>query len=73
MATGANSVHIQLREALSNYIKSQYFGKTPILLSAMEGQIDRGEFSTKNHILSPLQRIRLPSMVSKNPKNYLNG
>lgn len=41
MATGANSVHIQLREALSNYIKSQYFGKAPILLSAMEGQIDR--------------------------------
>lgn len=41
MATGANSVHIQLREALSNYIKSQYFGKTPILLSAIEGQLDQ--------------------------------
>lgn len=25
MANGANGVHLQLREALENYIKSQYF------------------------------------------------
>ena len=38
MANGANGVHLQLREALENYIKSQYFGKSPILLSAMQGE-----------------------------------
>ena len=35
MANGANGVHLQLREALEDYIKSQYFGKSPILLSAV--------------------------------------
>ena len=33
MANGANGVHLQLREALENYIKSQYFGKSPISVS----------------------------------------
>lgn len=37
MTNGANGVHLQLREALENYIKSQYFGKSPILLSAIQG------------------------------------
>lgn len=41
MANGANGVHLQLREALENYIKSQYFGKSPILLSAIQGKLDR--------------------------------
>ena len=41
MANGANGVHLQLREALENYIKSQYFGKSPILLSAMQGKLDQ--------------------------------
>lgn len=41
MANGANGVHLQLREALENYIKSQYFGKSPILLSALQGKLDR--------------------------------
>ena len=41
MTTGANGVHLQLREALQNYIKSQYFGKSPILLSAMQGKLDQ--------------------------------
>ena len=36
MANGANGVHLQLREALEDYIKSQYFGKSPILLSAVQ-------------------------------------
>ena len=40
MSNGANSVHLELREALENYIKSQYFGKSPILLSAMQGKLD---------------------------------
>ncbi len=41
MANGANAVHMQLRQALENYIKSQYFGKSPILLSALRGKIDQ--------------------------------
>lgn len=40
MPNGANSVHKQLRTELENYIKSQYFGKSPILLSALNNQID---------------------------------
>ena len=35
MSNGANSVHIQLRTELEDYIKSQYFGKSPLLLSAI--------------------------------------
>ena len=38
MSNGANGVHLQLREALENYIKSQYFGKSPILLSAAQNK-----------------------------------
>lgn len=41
MTNGANGVHLQLREALENYIKSQYFGKSPILLSAMQDKLDQ--------------------------------
>lgn len=41
MANGANGVHLQLREALENYIKSQYFGKSPILLLAMQDKLNQ--------------------------------
>lgn len=40
MQNGANSVHKQLRTELEDYIKSQYFGKSPILLSALSEHID---------------------------------
>ena len=40
MSNGAGSVHKKLRTELENYIKSQYFGKTPILLSAINHHID---------------------------------
>ena len=40
MPQGANYVHKQLRIELENYIKSQYFGKSPILLSALSNHID---------------------------------
>lgn len=40
MPNGANFVHKQLRTELENYIKSQYFGKSPILLSALNNHID---------------------------------
>ncbi len=41
MANGANGVHLQLRHALENYIKSQYFGKSPILRAAIEDKLDQ--------------------------------
>ena len=40
MQNGANSVHKQLRSELEDYIKSQYFGKSPLLLSALSNHID---------------------------------
>ncbi len=41
MTNGANGVHTQLREALEDYIKSQYFGKSPILLSAAKEKLSK--------------------------------
>lgn len=35
MSNGANAVHHLLRDELEDYIKSQYFGKSPVLLSAV--------------------------------------
>ena len=40
MPHGANYVHKQLRTELEDYIKSQYFGKSPILLSALSKHLD---------------------------------
>lgn len=40
MSNGANYVHMQLRGGLENYIKSQYFGKTPVLLEAVSDNLD---------------------------------
>lgn len=58
MANGANGVHLQLREALEDYIKSQYFGKSPILLSAVQNKLDQEGILYKNLISSPHQHIR---------------
>lgn len=41
MANGANFIHKQLRNELGNYIKTQYFSKSPILLSALSDIIDK--------------------------------
>lgn len=40
MSNGANSIHKQLRSELENYIKAQYFGKSPLLLSAVGSRLD---------------------------------
>ena len=40
MSNGANSVHLQLRTELEDYIRSQYFGKSPLLLSAVNSVLD---------------------------------
>lgn len=41
MGTGANSIHFQLRTELEDYIKSQYFGKSPLLLNAVGNILDK--------------------------------
>lgn len=41
MSKGANLVHLQLRTELKNYIMSQYFGKSPLLLSALSDELDK--------------------------------
>ena len=40
MSYGANSIHKQLRTELEDYIKAQYFGKSPLLLSAINDRLD---------------------------------
>lgn len=40
MSNGANSIHKKLRGDLENYIKAQYFGKSPLLLSAIGDRLD---------------------------------
>ena len=39
--SGANTVHKMLREDLENYIRSQYLGRTPILLEALSEELDK--------------------------------
>lgn len=41
MAHGASSIHKQMRMELENYIRSQYFGKSPILQSAVQDVLDQ--------------------------------
>lgn len=61
MPNGANSVHKQLRTELENYIKSQYFGKIPILLSALSNHIDdEGLLYQKPFIESSPAYVSLP-------------
>ena len=40
MTNGANSIQKHLRTELEEYIKSQYLGKTPILLDAIGTKLD---------------------------------
>ncbi|MBR0034474.1 MAG: hypothetical protein IJP54_02250, partial [Synergistaceae bacterium] len=41
MTYGANSTHKRLRLELEDYIKSQYFSKSPVLLDALTDSLDR--------------------------------
>ena len=41
MENSANSIHLRLRTELEDYIKAQYFGKSPLLLSAVTKQLDK--------------------------------
>lgn len=69
MANGANGVHLQLREALENYIKSQYFGKSPILLSAMQDKLNQeGVLYQKPYVESSPAYKTAPNGIQTSPK-----
>ena len=53
MSNGANSIHLQLRNELENYIRSQYFSKSPLLLADINKHLDdEGLFYQKPYIES---------------------
>lgn len=65
-ATGANSVHKQLRTGLEDYIKSQYFGKSPLLLTALNQHIDdEGLLYQKPFIESSPAYVTVPNGIEK--------
>lgn len=41
MTQGAYSVHKEIRQELENYIKTQYFGKTPLLFNALKKELSQ--------------------------------
>ena len=41
MTQGAYSVHKEIKQELENYIKTQYFGKTPLLFSALREELSK--------------------------------
>lgn len=44
MSNDANSIHLQIRKSLEDYIKTQYLGKSPILLDAIGDKLDEEGF-----------------------------
>lgn len=64
MPNGANYVHKRLRTELEDYIKSQYFGKSPILLSALSTRIDdEGLLYRKPFIESSPAYVTVPNGI----------
>lgn len=65
MQHGANYVHKQLRDELENYIKSQYFGKSPLLLSALSERLDEeGLLYKKPYIESSPAYVTIPDGIN---------
>ncbi len=66
MSNGAHSVHKYLRSELENYIISQYFGKSPILLDAIKAHIDdEGLLYRRPYIESTPAYITVPNGLKK--------
>ena len=63
MPHGANYVHKQLRTELEDYIKSQYFGKSPILLSALSNIL-----MMKDTVSETVYRI-VPGICNRTKRN----
>ena len=63
--SGANSIHKQLRSELENYIRSQYFGKSPLLLDAISDHLDdEGLVYRKPYIESSPAYKSIPDGIS---------
>lgn len=73
MSNGANGVHLQLREALENYIKSQYFGKSPILLSAAQNKLNQEGVLYQNRMLNHHLLTKVRQTESSHLPSYLIG
>ncbi|MGN0482525.1 MAG: DEAD/DEAH box helicase [Lachnospiraceae bacterium] len=73
MSNGAGSVHKKLRSELENYIKTQYFGKTPLLLDALEGRLDEeGLLYQKPYIeSSPAYKSELNGLLKADIPEWL--
>ncbi len=66
MPHGANYVHEQLRKELSDYIKSQYFKNSPLLLSTVGSQLDEeGLLYREPYIESSPAYITSPNGIAK--------
>ncbi|MBR0455593.1 MAG: DEAD/DEAH box helicase [Firmicutes bacterium] len=70
---GANSIHKHLRTELENYIRSQYFGKSPLLLNAIDGVLDsEGLLYQKPYIeSSPAYKAKINGIKSAQLPSWL--
>ena len=73
MSNGANSVHKQLRDELENYIKSQYLGKSPLLLSALHSRLDEPGVLYQNPYIesSPAYKIEEDGIKNAELPNWV--
>lgn len=64
MINGANSVHNELKEELKKYIKSQYLGKSEILLNVISERLDEeGILYQKPYIESSPAYVSIPDGI----------
>lgn len=73
MSNGANSIHFKLRNELEDYIKSQYFGKSTLLLNAIKDTLDaEGLLYKKPYIESaPAYKTTPNGITTANIPNWL--
>ena len=66
MTSGANHIHSQLKQELEDYIRSQYFGKSRLLMSASANIIDtEGLLYRKPYLESPPAYKSIPDGILK--------
>ena len=66
MSNGASYVHMRIRGELENYIKAQYFAKSPVLLSAVSERLDdEGLLYQKPYIESSPAYKNVPNGIKK--------
>ena len=66
MVNGANAVHNKLRKELAKYIKSQYLGKSEILMDALGDRLEEeGVLYKKPYIESSPAYVTVPNGIEK--------